>query len=174
MLFPYENYQPDVHETAFLAPTAVVIGRTKIAEGVSIWFHCVVRGDINQIEIGKNTNIQDGCLLHVTNRNALIVGERVTVGHGVILHGCKIESDCLISMGAVVLDGATVGAGSIIAAGAVVTPGTEVPPNSLVMGVPGKIVRSVSSDDRNKIDRGWQNYLRYSNIYRGMGLKASG
>jgi carbonic anhydrase/acetyltransferase-like protein (isoleucine patch superfamily) len=174
MLFPYENYQPDVHETAFLAPTAVVIGRTRIAEGVSIWFHCVVRGDINQIEIGKNTNIQDGCLLHVTNRNALVVGERVTVGHGVILHGCKIESDCLISMGAVVLDGATVGSGSIIAAGAVVTPGTEVPPNSLVMGVPGKIVRSVSSDDRNKIDRGWQNYLRYSGIYRGMGLKPGG
>jgi len=173
MLFPYENYQPEVHETAFLAPTAVVIGRTKIAEGASVWFHCVVRGDINKIEIGKNTNIQDGCLLHVTNRNALIVGERVTVGHGAILHGCKIESDCLISMGAVVLDGATVGSGSIIAAGAVVTPGSEIPPNSLVMGVPAKIVRPVTADDRNKIDRGWQNYLRYSGIYHGMGLKVS-
>jgi gamma-carbonic anhydrase len=174
MLFPYENFQPDIHESVFVAPTAVIIGRTKIAEGASIWFHCVVRGDINAIEIGKNTNIQDGCLLHVTNRNALIVKERVTVGHGVILHGCKIESDCLISMGAVVLDGATVGAGSIVAAGAVVTPGSEIPAGSLVMGVPGKIVRNVTAEDRSKIERGWQNYLRYSGIYQGMGLKPAG
>lgn len=173
MLYPYENHTPEVHESVFVAPTAVIVGRTKIAEGASIWFHCVVRGDINQISIGQNTNIQDGCLLHVTNRNALIVGERVTVGHGAVLHGCKIENDCLISMAAVVLDGAVVGAGSIVAAGSVVPPGAEIPPNSLVMGVPGKIVRNVSEDDRNKIDRGWQNYLRYSGIYRGMGLKES-
>ena len=123
MIFPYESYQPEVHETAFLAPTAVVIGRTKIREGASVWFNCVVRGDINEIEIGKNANIQDGCMLHVTSRNALVIGERVTVGHGAILHGCKIESDCLISMGAIVLDGAVVGSGSIIAAGAVIAPG---------------------------------------------------
>jgi carbonic anhydrase/acetyltransferase-like protein (isoleucine patch superfamily) len=171
MLYPYENYEPQVHESVFVAPTAVIIGRTKIAEGASIWFNCVVRGDINAIEIGKNTNIQDGCLLHVTNRNALIVAERVTVGHGAILHGCKIGSDCLISMGAVVLDGANVGSGSIVAAGAVVPPGMEIPANSLVMGVPGKIVRNVTEDDRSKIERGWQNYLRYSGIYQGMGLQ---
>jgi carbonic anhydrase/acetyltransferase-like protein (isoleucine patch superfamily) len=171
MLFPYESYQPDIHETCFVAPTAVIIGRTKVAEGASIWFQCVVRGDINQIEIGKNTNIQDGCMLHVTNRNPLIIGDRVTVGHRAILHGCKIESDCLISMAAVVLDGAVVGTGSIVAAGTVVPPGAEIPPNSLVMGVPAKVVRPVLADDRNKIDRGWQNYLRYSGIYQGLGLK---
>lgn len=171
MLYPYENHTPSVHNSVFIAPTAVIVGRTKIAEGASIWFHCVVRGDINQIEIGKNTNIQDGCLLHVTNQNALIVGDRVTVGHGAVLHGCKIESDCLISMAAVVLDGAVVGAGSIVAAGSVVPPGAVIPPNSLVMGVPGKVVRSVSEEDRSKIDRGWQNYLRYSGVYQGMGLK---
>ncbi|HEY9774915.1 MAG TPA: gamma carbonic anhydrase family protein [Planktothrix sp.] len=174
MIFPYENFRPEIHETVFVAPTAVIIGRTKIAEGASIWFNCVVRGDINAIEIGKNTNIQDGCLLHVTNRNPLVVAERVTVGHGAILHGCRIEADCLVSMGAVVLDGAAVGAGSVIAAGAVVTPGTVIPPNSLVMGVPGKIVRNVTPDDCSKIERGWQNYLRYSGIYQGMGLKPSG
>lgn len=170
MMLPYEEFHPRVSDSVFIAPTAVVIGRTTIGDGSSVWFHCVVRGDLNKIEIGTNTNIQDGCLLHVTHRNALIVGDRVTVGHGAILHGCRIESDSLISMGAVVLDGATVGTGSIIAAGAVVTPGSEVPPESLVMGVPGKIVRKVTADDRNKIDRGWQNYLRYSGIYLGMGL----
>ena len=173
MLLPYESFHPEVHESAFIAPTAVVIGRAKVAEGASIWFHCVVRADINQIEIGESTNIQDGCLLHVTNRNALFVGARVTVGHGAILHGCHVESDCLISMGAVVLDGSTIGAGSIVAAGAVVPPGVIIPAGSLVMGVPGKIIRQVSPEDRHKIDRGWQNYLRYSGIYRGMGLQSS-
>ncbi len=170
MQIPYENHNPEVHKTVFIAPTAVIVGRTKIAEGASVWFHCVIRGDINQIEIGKNTNIQDGCLLHVTNRHPLIVAERVTVGHGAILHGCTIESDCLISMGAVVLDGAVVGAGSIVAAGAVVPPGAQIPPNSLVMGVPGRVVRTLAEEDRNKIDKGWQNYLRYSGIYQGMGI----
>lgn len=173
MLFPYENHHPEIHETVFVAPTAVVIGRTKIEEGASIWFQCVLRGDINAIEIGRNTNIQDGCLLHVTSRHTLVIEQRVTVGHGAILHGCKIESDCLISMGAVVLDGATVGAGSIVAAGAVVPPGMSIPANSLVMGVPGKIVRTVSEADRHQIERGWQNYLRYSGTYRGMSI-ASG
>jgi carbonic anhydrase/acetyltransferase-like protein (isoleucine patch superfamily) len=170
MLIPYENHHPELHESVFLAPTAVVIGRAKVREGASIWFNCVIRADINAIEIGANTNIQDGCMLHVTNRNGLIVGDRVTVGHGAVLHGCKIEADCLISMAAVVLDGAVVGAGSIVAAGSVVPPGSEIPPHSLVMGVPGRVVRSVSDEDRRKIDRGWQNYLRYAGIYHGMGL----
>ncbi len=170
MQIPFENHQPDIHDSVFLAPTAVVIGRCTIGQGSSIWFQCVVRADINAIEIGKNTNIQDGCLLHVTNHHALIIADRVTVGHGAILHGCKIESDCLISMGAVVLDGAVVGNGSIIAAGAVVPPGAEIPANSLVMGVPGKVMRHVSPADRSQIDRGWQNYLRYSNVYKDMKL----
>ncbi|HEY9713002.1 MAG TPA: gamma carbonic anhydrase family protein, partial [Chroococcales cyanobacterium] len=142
-----------------------------IKEGASIWFNCVLRGDINRIDIGSNTNIQDGCLLHVTHKHPLFVGERVTVGHGAILHGCRIEADCLISMGAVVLDGAVVGAGSIVAAGAVVAPSANVPPGSLVMGIPAKVVRQVTDDDKHKIDRGWQNYLHYSGIYRGMALK---
>lgn len=173
MRLPYVSFQPEIHETAFIAPTAVVIGRAKIAEGASIWFHCVVRADINQIEIGESTNIQDGCLLHVTNRNPLIIEARVTVGHGAILHGCHVESDCLVSMGAVVLDGSKIGTGSIIAAGAVVPPGVIIPERSLVMGVPGKIVRNVSPEDKHKIERGWQNYLRYSGVYRGMGLQSS-
>jgi len=157
-----------VHESVFVAPTAVVIGRATIGEGASIWFNCVVRADINEISIGKNTNIQDGSLLHVTNKHPLIVAENVTVGHGAILHGCKIEKNCLIAMGATVLDGAVVGEGSIVAAGAVVAPGSQIPANSIVMGVPGKVVRAVTEEDKRKIDKGWQNYLRYSGIYQGM------
>lgn len=172
MLFPFENFQPEVHESVFVAPTAVIVGRAHVGEGASVWFQTVVRADINRIDIGSNTNIQDGCLLHVTNKHPLFVGDRVTVGHGAILHGCRVEADCLISMGAVVLDGAVVGAGSIVAAGAVVAPGSNIPPNSLAMGVPAKVVRQVTDDDRHKIDRGWRNYLHYSGIYRGMRLQS--
>lgn len=171
MLIPFEGHEPQVAEDAYIAPTVVLIGRVKIAAGASVWFNSVLRGDINSIEIGENTNIQDGCMLHVTGRHGLFVAERVTVGHGAILHGCRIEADCLIAMGAVVLDHAVIGHGSIVAAGAVVSPGKEIPPYSLVMGVPGKIVRQLSEDDRAQIERGWQNYCQYSRIYRTMQTK---
>lgn len=104
--------------------------------------------------------------MHVTNSHPLIVGDRVTVGHGAILHGCTIESDCLIAMGAVILDGAIIKSGSIVAAGAVVAPGSEIPAGSIVMGVPGKVIRSVTPSDSRKVEKGWQNYVGYSDIYR--------
>lgn len=170
MLYSYGNMVPDVHESAFIAPTAVLVGQVTVGESASIWFNCVLRADINFINIGSDTNIQDGCLLHVTNQHPLIIEDRVTAGHGAIIHGCHIESDCLIAMGAVVLDGVIVGSGSIIAAGAVIRPGTAIPPDSLVVGVPGKVVRTVSADDRAKIERGWQNYVQYAATYRSMKL----
>lgn len=171
MLYQFNEFRPVVHESAFIAPTAVLIGQTSVEEGASIWFQCVVRADINAIRIGAKSNIQDGCLLHVTQRNPLIVEERVTVGHGAILHACHIEPDCLIAMGAIVLDAAVIGAGSVVAAGAVVAPGTAVPQGSLVMGVPGKVVRQVRSEDRQRIEQGWRNYVKYSNEYRSMNLE---
>lgn len=171
MLYPFNEFRPVVHDSAFIAPTAVLIGQTSVAEGASIWFQCVVRADINAIRIGAKSNIQDGCLLHVTQRNPLIVEERVTVGHGAILHACHIEPDCLIAMGAIVLDAAVIGAGSVVAAGAVVAPGTIIPQGSLVMGVPGKVVRQVRAEDRQRIEQGWQNYVKYSNEYRSMNLE---
>jgi len=170
MQLTYENAHPTVSKSAFVAPTAVIVGNASIADHASIWFHCVIRADINRIEIGQSTNIQDGCLLHVTNRHPLIVGERVTVGHGAILHGCHIESNCLISMGAIVLDGAVIGHGSIVAAGCVVPPGMRVPPNSLLMGVPAKVVREVTAEDLSKVEKGWQNYKRYALAYKEMQL----
>jgi gamma-carbonic anhydrase len=173
MIHPYNNQAPDIHESAFVAPTAVVIGKVKVGKSASIWFNSVARADINSIEIGDYTNIQDGCMLHVTNRNPLVIGERVTAGHGAILHGCHVESDCLIAMGAIVLDGAVIGSGSIVAAGAVVAPSTTIPPGSLVMGMPAKVVRSVTPEDRQKIERGWQNYVGYAASYREMALSTN-
>ena len=168
MLYAYKGHEPDVHQSAFVAPNSVLVGQVRVGEQSSIWFNCVVRADINLITIGANTNIQDGCLLHVTNQHPCIVEDRVTAGHGAIIHGCHVESDCLIAMGAIVLDGVVVGAGSIVAAGAVIRPGTIIPPGSLVMGVPGKVVRPVGAEDRAKIDRGWQNYVDYAATYREM------
>lgn len=166
MILTINGCSPQIHSSAFVAENATIIGRVSIGEGASVWFQTVIRGDINEIKIGMNSNIQDGCLLHVTNAHSLIVGECVTVGHGAILHGCVVESSCLISMGAVVLDGAVIGSGSIVAAGAVVAPGSKIPANSLVMGIPAKVVRSVGEQDTAKIEAGWQHYLDYAKQYR--------
>jgi carbonic anhydrase/acetyltransferase-like protein (isoleucine patch superfamily) len=172
MLVIFKEFEPSVHESAFVAPTAVLVGQVKVAQSASIWFNCVVRADINSITIGANSNIQDGCMLHVTNKHPLVVGDRVTAGHGAILHGCKVEDDCLIAMGAIVLDGAVIGSGSIVAAGAVVAPGSEIPPGSLVMGIPGKVIRQVTEGDRAKIERGWKNYVGYSQTYKQINFTA--
>jgi len=165
-LYKFLDKSPSVHNSAFIAPTACLIGAVTVKEDASIWFHTVIRGDINAITIGQGTNIQDGCLLHVTNAHRLEVGERVTVGHGAILHGAKIEADCLIGMGAIILDGALIGAHSVIAAGSIIAPGSQIPPGSLVMGVPGKVVREATSKDRELIERGWQNYVGYRQSFR--------
>ncbi len=166
MLITFNDVKPKIHPTAFVAPTASLIGAVELKEQASVWFACVLRGDINSITIGVKSNIQDGCILHVTDDLPVVVGDRVTCGHGAIIHGCTIEDDCLIAMGAIVLDGAVVGAGSVVGAGCTVAPGTIIPPNSLVLGTPGKVIRQVKPDDREKIDRGWQNYVEYSEIYK--------
>ncbi|MBU6451552.1 MAG: gamma carbonic anhydrase family protein [Cyanobacteria bacterium REEB67] len=165
-LYKFMDRAPSVHASAFIAPTACLVGDVRVKSDASIWFHTVIRADINTVSIGQSTNIQDGCLMHVTNNHPLVVGDRVTVGHGAILHGATIEADCLIGMGAIVLDGAMVGAHSVVAAGSIVAPGTQVPPGSLVMGVPGKVVREATSKDREMIDRGWQNYVGYRQSFR--------
>lgn len=164
--FSFDGASPDIDQTAFIAPNATIVGRVSIGKESSIWFQCVVRGDINAITIGEQTNIQDGSILHVTHRNPLIVRDRVTAGHGVILHGCEVGHDCLIAMGAIVLDGAVIGDGSLVAAGALVPPGMQIPPNSLVMGSPAKVIRELTQQDRDRVMRGWQNYIGYGQSYR--------
>jgi carbonic anhydrase/acetyltransferase-like protein (isoleucine patch superfamily) len=160
--------KPVVPASAWIADTAVVIGDVVLGEGANIWFHVVVRGDVHSIRIGENTNIQDGSILHVTQKLfSLTIGDRVTVGHKALMHGCTVGNDCLIGMGAVLLDGVEVGDGSVVAAGALLTPGKKFPPGSLIMGSPAKAVRQVTPEERrNLIDHGWKNYRGYSDAYR--------
>lgn len=147
MLMKKTDRAPQIAATARLAETASVIGDVELGENVSVWYGAVLRGDAGPIRVGDGSNIQDNCVLHCSAGGAAVLGRNVVVGHGAILHGCTVEDGCLIGMGAVLLDGCTLGAGSIVAAGAVVPPGLAVPPGSMVMGVPGKVVRPVRAEE---------------------------
>ena len=138
---------PKIDDGAFVAPTAVVVGAVTMRSRSSIWYSAVARADMETIEIGEDTNVQDGCTLHSDPGFPLVLGRGVTVGHRVVLHGARIDDDVLLGMGSVVMNGAHIGAGSIVAAGAVVTQGTEVPPGSVVAGIPAKVVRQTTEDD---------------------------
>ena len=165
MKYRFKDLRPQIADSAYIAQDAVVIGDAIIKEEASIWFKTVIRADINSIEVGHQSNIQDTCILHVTREYPVLVGDRVTVGHGVTLHGCTVEDDCLIGIGAVVLDNARVGRGSLVAAGAVVAPGTVIPPESLVMGIPARVVRKLHQRDRKKFEANWRNYLELKDVY---------
>ncbi|MGA2095891.1 MAG: gamma carbonic anhydrase family protein [Candidatus Acidiferrum sp.] len=163
----YRGKHPQIAATAYIDPAAVIIGDVVIGEDSSVWPCTVIRGDVHHIRIGACTNIQDGCVLHVMRDEwPLILGDDVTVGHSVTLHGCHIESRCLIGMGAVVLNGVTVGTGSIVAAGALVLEGTKIPAGSLVVGHPAKVRRQLTGIDQASIDAYAQRYVEYKNIYR--------
>lgn len=166
MILPYKGIVPACHPAVFVAEGAMVIGDVEIGEDSSVWFNTVIRGDINRIRIGKRTNVQDNCTLHVTTAQALTVGDSVTFGHGVVAHGCTIEDFCLIGIGSVVLDGAVIGRGSVIGAGSVVPPGMIVPPHALVLGVPGKVVKILSPESAvaNRITA--DHYVEYAKTYR--------
>jgi carbonic anhydrase/acetyltransferase-like protein (isoleucine patch superfamily) len=145
LILPYRGIIPRIHTTAWIAPGAVVTGRVSMAAYSSILFNCVARGDVNRIEIGEGSNIQDLTMLHVADDWPCIIGSEVTVGHGAIVHGCVVEDGCLIGMGARVLNGAVIGRGSIVAAGAVVPEGMQVAAGSLVAGVPAQVRAQVSA-----------------------------
>jgi len=166
MIRPYKGTVPQVAPGAFVEASAQLIGDVRVGEDSSVWFNCVIRGDVNHIRIGSSTNVQDGTIIHVASgRFPAIIGDRVTIGHGVILHGCKILGRSLVGIGSIVLDGVTVGEESIIAAGSLVTPGTEVPPRSMVMGSPARVRRQVSEEELEWIDAHWKNYVEYKNSY---------
>lgn len=138
---------PAIHPSARLAENAAVIGDVTLGAGVTVWYGAVLRGDVGPIRVGDGSNIQDNCVLHCGYGTATVLGDHVVVGHGAILHSCVVEDGCLIGMGATVLDGARIGAGSIVGAGALVPPGKVIPPRSLVMGVPGRVVRAVTDGE---------------------------
>jgi carbonic anhydrase/acetyltransferase-like protein (isoleucine patch superfamily) len=152
-LIPYQGVYPTLNPKSYIAEGAYVIGQVTMEEFSSIWYGCVVRGDVNKIVIGKYTNIQDGAIIHNEDSLPAILGDYVTIGHGAIVHGCTVEDHCLIGMHATVLNGAHIGRGSIIAAGAVVKEHAKIPPFSLVAGVPGKIIRTNPEATLEKLHR---------------------
>ncbi|HWR53346.1 MAG TPA: gamma carbonic anhydrase family protein [Bryobacteraceae bacterium] len=167
MIRPYRGVVPTVPVSAYVDIAAVVIGDVIIGARSSVWPNVTIRGDVNFIRIGEETSIQDNSCLHVQrNTHPLVIGNRVTVGHSVTLHGCEVEDECLIAIGAIVLNGAKVGRGSIIAAGALVPEGMQVPPSSVVMGVPGKVKRAVTDAEREGILHSAANYVRYLQTYK--------
>ena len=143
MIFKFEGQAPKIDEKAYAFNTATLIGKVEIKEYASVWPGVTIRGDVNRIEVGRYSNIQDNSVLHVADNYACIVGDYVTVGHCALLHACTVEDHCLIGMHSTVLDGAVIGKGSIVAAGAVVTKGTIVPPHSLVAGIPAKVIKTL-------------------------------
>ena len=164
-LFPYLEYYPEIHTSVFLASGVKIIGNVKIGKNSSVWYNTVIRGDVHYIKIGADSNIQDCSMLHVTNgKYPLNIGNKVTVGHSVTLHGCILRDLCLIGMGAVILDGAVIEEKAMIAAGAVITPGFVAPSGKLIGGVPGKIIRNLTETELEDFEKSALRYKKYCEI----------
>jgi gamma-carbonic anhydrase len=167
MIRAYRGVVPKIAASAYIDPSAQVIGDVEIGERSSVWPNVTIRGDVNHIRIGDESNVQDNSVIHVEHDTyPTIIGNRVTVGHSVTLHGCVIEDGALIGIGAIVLNGATVGKGAIIAAGSLVPERMQVPPGTLVMGVPAKVRRETTPEEQERFRENAQNYVRYRETYR--------
>lgn len=166
MILPYRGILPKIHPDAFIAPNAVIIGDVEIGAGSGIWFNCVVRGDMNEIRIGENTNIQDGTIIHIDSRTRpTIIGNNITVGHMCLLHACTLEDNCMIGMQATVMDGAVVEEGAMVAAGALVTPGKRVSAGELWAGSPARCLRDTGDREQDLLDYIWPTYVKLGAEY---------
>jgi carbonic anhydrase/acetyltransferase-like protein (isoleucine patch superfamily) len=162
----YDGHSPRLGDRVFVAENATLIGDVTVGDDCSIWYGAVLRGDVHSIRIGARTNIQDNCVLHVTNgTHPIEIAEEVTIGHGVIAHGCTIARGALIGMGSRVLDGATVGELALIGAGALVSEGMDIPPRTLAVGVPAKVKRDLRIDEIARLEQSWRNYMAYKEKY---------
>jgi carbonic anhydrase/acetyltransferase-like protein (isoleucine patch superfamily) len=167
MNLPFKGIEPTIDPSVYVAPGAVIVGDVVVGPESSIWFGTVVRADVHYIRIGMQTNIQDQCVLHVTGgTHPLLLGNRITVGHRAIIHGCTIEDGCLIGMGAVLLDGCCIGSEAIVAAGSVVAEGNHIPPRTLAMGVPAESRREVTEKELERARNSASHYIELANIYR--------
>lgn len=174
IILPYKGLEPDIAESAWVAPGATVVGDVEIGEESSIWFGVVIRGDVHKIRIGKRVSVQDLSMIHVTHYkksdksdgSPTVIGDDVTIGHKVMLHGCTIEDACLIGMSATILDDAVIGKESIVGAGALVTKGKKFPPRSLIIGSPAKVVRELSEDEVKELYASAKRYVGFMKGYR--------
>ena len=167
MIHSYRSITPNIHPNVFVAESADIIGDVVIGKESSVWYNAVIRRDVNYIRIGDRTNVQDGCLLHVRHTTSpVIIGSNVTLGHGAIAHGCTIHDYCLIGMGSIILDNAKINSYTLVAAGAVVLPNSAVPEGMLVAGVPAKVVRELSPQERTMIEESAQHYVEYAKEYK--------
>ena len=167
-LLPYLDFVPELGERIFIADGAKVIGRAVLGDHVNVWFNTVIRADVNTITIGKNTNVQDLCMFHVTELNGVSVGENTSFGHGVVLHGCRIGNGCLIGMGAIILDAAEIGDNCLVAAGSLISPGKKFPPGSMIKGRPAVVERPLTPEEIQKISHHYEAYINYKDQYLGM------
>jgi carbonic anhydrase/acetyltransferase-like protein (isoleucine patch superfamily) len=166
MIIEYNGHRPNIHESCFVAENATLIGQVTLKKNANIWYGAVLRGDDHYISIGENTNIQDNCVIHIDHDLPTIIGDFVTVGHGAIVHACKVGNNVLIGMGAIVLNGAEIGDNVIIAAGSLVPPGKKIPSNTLVMGSPAKVTRELTEKDISDIRDSAIYYAELANKYR--------
>ena len=166
-LFPFRNVMPKIAASAFVAPTAAVIGDVTVGEESGIWFHCVLRGDSAPITIGARTNIQDGTIIHVNPDMPTVIGDDVTAGHAAIIHACTLHDRAFVAMGATVLDGAVIESGGMLAAGALLTPGKRIGPGELWAGSPAKLMRLLSEEDAKRFARTAVSYVGLAKAHRG-------
>src|SRR5579875_2482531 len=166
VILPFDGARPEVDPSAYVAPTATLIGRVRVAADAVVMFGAVLRGDRDAIVLGSGSNLQDNVVVHCDPGSPTEVGTGVSVGHGAVLHGCTIGDDCLVGMNATVLNGAVIGAGSLVAGGAVVLEGTEIPARSLVAGVPAKVRRTLTDEEVDRIRENAATYLALAGVYR--------
>jgi carbonic anhydrase/acetyltransferase-like protein (isoleucine patch superfamily) len=163
---PYNGKAPRIGEGAFIAENATLVGDLEVGDDCSIWFGTVLRADVHFIRIGPRTNIQDNCVVHVTNDlHPTVIAEEVTIGHGAIIHGCAIRRGALIGMGARILDGAVVGESALVGAGTLVSEGMHIPPRTLAIGVPARVKRELTVDEVARLEQAWRSYVEHKNEY---------
>ncbi|MBM7613888.1 gamma carbonic anhydrase family protein [Alkaliphilus hydrothermalis] len=166
MIKAFKNKEPNIHESCFIAETADLIGNVTIGANSSIWYKAVLRGDVNQIQVGENTNIQDNTVIHVAKEYPTFIGDHVTVGHSSIIHGCKIGNNTLIGMGAIVLDGAEIGEETIIGAGSLVPQGKKIPSGVLALGSPVKVIRELTEEEKTKLQESADGYVAMGKAHK--------
>lgn len=166
MLYKHKGKHPIIDESCFIAPSADIVGDVEIGKNSSIWFNATIRSDQNPVKIGQNVSVQDNCVLHVDFEYGVFIDDNVVIGHGAIVHACKIGSNSIIGMGAIILSGAEIGSNCIIGAGSVVTEGTKIPDNSIVLGTPGKVVKQTTDEHIKRIKKNVEIYLTHNDEYK--------